>query len=241
MKKLFPALLALVFLVACDRSTPRVAIATTTSVASPPPATPSHVQKKTRNFNRYCSKALAWGSGDFDGDSLRDQIHFTRGGKPGRLNATRWNVELVLGTGESSTGYALAHCPERIGPLDLDGDGRDEFFYDTGSGMTAAMVDLMRFNGHVMKNIPHGLQDWFYVGASNAGTGTLECLRDASGAHVVTTDAYNPLPPRKRGRAIITTYQYVAGRLTPESEVHARRKAWFGGSLDCFGLHWAGY
>jgi hypothetical protein len=232
-------LLAAASVLACEPAAPPVSVATTT-MRSPAARSPSPA-KKARRFHRYCVKTLAWGSADFDGDGLSDRLHFTRGAPDGRLSSTRWNVELTLATGESSVGHVKASCPSRIGRVDLDADGRDEYFYDTGSGMTAAMVDLMRFDGKVLRNIPHGLQDWFYVGNANSGSAKLRCLRDGSGVRVVTTDVVNPVPPKKLGPAIITTYLYDGRRLLSGEPVHSKRKPGTGGSLDCFGLHWDGY
>lgn len=182
-------------------------------------------------FAHNCLPENADGDGDFDGDGLRDRVNF----RPGYSSHgfVGWSLLQRFGDNHTLSKPVDAECPEVIGAVDIDGDGNDELFYDTGRGMTAALVDLLKLRRGKLQNVIHEPTGFsLYVGTSNAGSSDIECFRNERTGGLVVRE-------KGGGAGRITIYVLGGPRL-----VRARS---FGGAsdprgeLDCFGLQWQGY
>lgn len=197
---------------------------------------------KTHHFAHNCLEENASAKGDFDGDGAIDVATFFVSGPKNRYGFLPWSVELQLGSGKITRSSADAECPEAIGASDVDGDGRDELFYDTGKGMTAALIDLMRFAHGRLRNLVHRpkLYSSIYVGGSNAGVASAQCFRSPTRIGLMVTDTEGLF-----GRAAHSAKRYAFVmhdlRLTKMRPERIRIKHLGRGELRCFGLHWFGY
>ena len=183
-------------------------------------------------FAHNCFAENADGEGDFDGDGLEDRVSF----RPSYSTAgfLGWHLGQRWGDGRSAGQPIDAECPEVIGAVDIDGDGKDELFYDTGKGMTAAVVDILKLHKGRFKNVIEVPDDFsIYVGASNAGSSGIECwrnrrtgglhVREKSGDRVANLQVYI-----FRGRRLVEG-PLIPGSGDPRPEI------------NCFGLQWSGY
>lgn len=182
-------------------------------------------------FAHNCLRENSNGRGDFDGDGVRDQMRFVPLQRSGELLG--WDVHVALAAGDSFTTRVEAECPEVLGAVDIDGNGRDELFFDTGKGMTAALVDLLVFQPTGLRNVVHEPKDFsLYVGASNAGSSDISCFKNERTGGLIV---------REKGAGVgkITTYVLRGPRLVLGVSFGGARGP--RGELDCFGLHWQGY
>jgi hypothetical protein len=172
------------------------------------------------------------GQGNFDGDGQKDEMRFLPVQRAGKLLG--WDAHVDLAAGVSVTTRVDAECPEVIGSVDIDGDGRDELFFDTGKGMTAALVDLLVFQPSGLRNVVHEPTDTLlYVGASNAGSSDIWCFRNKG------TGGLELREKREAGAGRNTIYVLRGQRLV--RGVSLRGASDPQGEVDCFGLHWKGY
>jgi len=183
-------------------------------------------------FAHNCMRKNADGQGNFDGDGQKDEMRFLPVQRAGKLLG--WDAHVDLAAGVSVTTRVDAECPEVIGSVDIDGDGRDELFFDTGKGMTAALVDLLVFQPSGLRNVVHQPTDTLlYVGASNAGSSDIWCFRNKG------TGGLELREKRGAGAGRNTIYVLRGQRLV--RGVSLRGASDPQGELDCFGLHWEGY
>ena len=183
-------------------------------------------------FAHNCLPQNADAEGDFDGDGSRDRVDFSPVYDSEDL--VGWTLRQRFGSGHVLNERIDAECPEVIGAVDIDGDGRDELFYDTGKGMTAALVDVLRFHKDKLDNIIEVPKDFsLYVGTSNAGGSSLECYRTRDRAgFVVTTfedDETSVVYYTLRRRQLLQGIEDVPDAVVPPGE------------LRCFNLSWMGY
>ena len=181
-----------------------------------------------------CSEENSDAEGDFDGDGAVDQTRFEPAyTRDGRLD---WTVRLELSSGQGSVAPIRAECPEMIGAVDIDRDGDDELFFDTGAGMTAALVDVLVFADGKLKNVdqaPKGLV--LYVGSSNSAESALRCFKNRKGAGFTLIEK----PPV--GHVSRTTWVMDDDRLVRDSVTTSSRGPLPDSAIDCFGLRWLGY
>jgi hypothetical protein len=187
-------------------------------------------------FAHNCLEENADAEGDFDGDGAPDRMRFEPAyASDGRVD---WTIRLERGNGQASVSRVEAECPEVIGAVDIDGDGQDELFYDTGKGMTAALVDLLVFDGELLKNARHVPSDTqLYVGTDTAGSAGIGCFRNQDATGLVEVH----LPPD--GPVLLTVHLLEGDHLVRSGStgdgVSNDRLA--DGEIDCFDLHWQGY
>lgn len=186
-------------------------------------------------FAHNCLPENADGIGDFDGDGLRDRVEFRPVYGSDDLNG--WILRQRFGDGRAVSQRLEAECPEVIGAVDIDGDGKDELFYDTGQGMTAALIDILKLHKGTLKNVVEVPDDFsIYVGSSNAGISNLDCYRtdDVAGFLVRTKD------PVTRQRSMLI-YELRGRRLLQGIEDAEAVANPVEGDLSCFDLQWIGY
>ncbi len=187
-------------------------------------------------FPPGCSVARATSVGDFDGDERLDRSRFFPARK--RRGSLEWEVRLELASGESSLTTIAAACPETIGARDLDRDGRDELFYDTGCGMTAALIDVLKFEGGRLKNVQHiPSLEFVYVGGSNAGSSDVRCGGKREHGKLIEIRT-SRLGARTATRTEFTLRDM---RLVKTDERRVQLARDLPGKLICFGLRWRGY
>ncbi len=183
-------------------------------------------------FAHNCFAENADGEGDFDDDGLRDRVSF----RPSFHSEgfAGWNLSQRFGNGRTADQPIDAECPEVIGAVDIDGDGKDELFYDTGKGMTAALVDILKLHKGKLKNIVRDPSDTLlYVGASNAGRSDLHCWRNQRTGGLRMTEM------KGSGAGRFTIYIFRGRRLVEGPSASGVSPPT--GELDCFGLQWRGY
>ncbi len=186
-------------------------------------------------FAHNCLPENADGEGDFDGDNLRDRIEFYPGYHSEGFAG--WVLRQKFGAGRTVSQGIDAECPEIIGAVDIDGDGADELFYDTGKGMTAALVDILKLHKGRLKSVVEVPDDFsIYIGGSNAGISDLDCYRteDVAGFLLINKD-----PVAKRRSFLI--YELRGRRLMEGIEDPRALRSSSSGDLNCFELHWVGY
>lgn len=184
-------------------------------------------------FAHNCLPENADGEGDFDGDGLRDRIDFY----PGYSSAgfVGWSLRQRFGDGRAVNQLIQAECPEVIGAADIDGDERDELFFDTGKGMTAALVDLLVYRAGKLREIDYRPKaTTLYVGGSNAATSDLRCY-PTEGRPVLEITTVD----HAKRRITATTYVLIDDVLRRTGTYPIRGNAT--GKLACFGLRWKGY
>jgi hypothetical protein len=192
----------------------------------------------------YCSRENRDGSGDFDGDGKTDQVRFVPSypasedlrwyySAPSDL---RWDVALSLGAGVVTTNRIDAECPEVIGSVDINGDGRDELFLTDG-GETAAVVDLLVYIRGGLRNVRFRSEpNFLYVGGSNAGLAGIECFQGSTGGGLieVTTDGLGVEGVTETR----TRFLLQGGRLIRVGTERKRLDGFGMNDLDCFDLQW---
>ena len=184
-------------------------------------------------FAHNCLPENSDGAGDFDGDGLRDRIDFY----PAYSSAgfVGWSLRQRFGDGRAVNQLIEAECPEVIGAADIDGDERDELFFDTGKGMTAALVDLLVYRAGKLREIDYQPKaTTLYVGGSNAATSDLSCY-PTEGRPVLEITTVD----HAKRRITATTYVLIDDVLRRTGTYPIRGNAT--GKLACFGLRWKGY
>lgn len=187
-------------------------------------------------FGHNCFAENADGEGDFDGDGLRDRVEFSPG-YAADYGFVGWSLLQRFGDARTVNQPIDAECPEVIGAVDIDGDGNDELFYDTGKGMTAALIDLMVYEHGKLREVIYRPKDTLlYVGGSNAGLSGLRCFRNDGDGGLVEV-AGDPM-----GEKATFTFFFLNGlTLTEGATWEAGTRDWPRHSLECFGLRWKGY
>ena len=186
-------------------------------------------------FAHNCLPENADGRGDFDGDGRAEVVRFEpvfdAGGHAG------WTA--VLGTRSSIFEHTRvrvdAECPEVIGPTDVDQDGDDELFFDTGKGMTAALIDLLVYERGKLREVTYRPKaTTLYVGTSMAARADLRCFPTEGSPlfEIVKVDA-------QRQRVTSTNFSLRGDVLVRTGIYPVRGNA--DGRLRCFGLRWRSY
>jgi hypothetical protein len=186
-------------------------------------------------FAHNCRRGNADGRGDFDGDGRAEVVRF----EPVFDASGHAGWTTVLGTRSSIFEHTRARvdaeCPEVIGATDVDQDGDDELFFDTGKGMTAALIDLLVFKRGKLRGVTYRPKTTqLYVGSSMAGRSDLRCFPTEGSPllEVVTVDG-------QRQRITSTNFSLRGDVVVETGTFPIRRDA--SGRLRCFGLEWTGY
>lgn len=240
-RTLIATLSFVLLLVACDNGTsdrspadqPPTSIATSAADQEPAPSETPNAWPKGP-FAHNCLPENADAEGDFDGDGKLDRVDVY----PAYANDAGfvgWVLRQRYGDGRILTNRVDAECPEGIGAADVDQDGNDELFFDTGAGMTAALVDLLVYDTGNLRHVTYRPDDTtLHVGSSNAGSSDIRCY---------PTDTERVLEvlelDRAKGRTIASTFALRGSVLEKTGEYPARGTAT--GRIRCFGLRWNGY
>ncbi len=186
-------------------------------------------------FAHNCLPENADARGDFDGDGMAERSRFEPvfdgDGHAG------WTVVLGDRDGwhEESRARVDAECPEAIGTRDVDQDGDDELFFDTGKGMTAALVDLLVYRAGRLREVTYRPgSTLLYVGSSMSMRSDLRC-HPTEGTplfEIVRVD-------EQRQRVTSTRFSLRGQVLVKTGTFPIRGDA--DGRLRCFGLRWTGY
>ena len=185
-------------------------------------------------FAHNCFAENADGEGDFDGDGLRDRVEFSPG-YAADYGFVGWSLRQRFGDGRTVSQPVDAACPEVIGATDVDQDGDDELFFDTGRGMTAALIDLLVFERGKLREVtyrPKATQ--LYLGTSMAELSDLRCFPTEGSPlfEIVSVD-------EQHRRVTSTTFSLRDSLLVKVGTYPVRGNA--EGRLECFGLSWRGY
>jgi hypothetical protein len=114
-------------------------------------------------------------TGDVDGDGSGDTLEVLHDG------AGTWYLQMTLGSGGSSytelPTAGGAGGKEMIGAADIDEDGKEEIFVQTGSGASAAVIGVFTVEGgcDIAAVTLDGAPAEFAVGASVGNTSGLQC------------------------------------------------------------------
>jgi hypothetical protein len=116
-------------------------------------------------------------SGDVDGDGAADTLRSYGIGDG-------WHLQVVLAGGggaELALTSSGAGAMGAVGTADVDGDGRDEVWALTGSGASASIVGLVRFDACTLSRVTfvNGEPADFPVGGSVGAAAGLECAAGA--------------------------------------------------------------
>lgn len=156
------------------------ASSTTTSVASTTTeSTTSTSTTTTSTTAELCGDVPAAGPDDgdehlrvdVDGDGADDDVFDYRAGD-------EWHLRVELAAGGSSDiviAPTAAGEVDPIGGVDVDGDGGDELWATVGSGASATIVSLFRFDDCALGVVSSGRGHEFAVGASVGSASGIEC------------------------------------------------------------------
>lgn len=230
-----------VLLVACDDGTSgRLPVSDPSNPVTPsstneePTPSPSSAGWPTGPFGHNCLPERADAEGDFDGDLKVDRVDFypAYADDAGFLG---WVLRQRYGDGRGLSQRVDAECPEAIGAADVDQDGKDELFFDTGEGMTAALVDLLVYDRGKLRHVTYAPRNvTLYVGASNAAASDIRCYPTDTEPVMELLEV-----DRAAGRTTARTFA-LHGRVLEEiGEYPARGSAT--GRIRCFDLRWKGY
>jgi hypothetical protein len=237
------AMLAFVMLLlACDQKASDTAA---TNDKSPTPVTTSRAPQEpatsgkprawpTGPFAHNCSPDKAVAEGDFDGDGKIDRVDFSPA-YPNDAGFVGWTLRQHYGDGRDISTNVDTECPEAIGGTDIDQDGSDELLFDTGKGMTAAIVDLLVYDKGRLRQVTYRPRDTtIYVGRSNGGASDMRCYPTAgeSVLEVLEVD-------RAAKRTTASAFVLQGRELEKTGTYHVRGNAV--GRIRCFGLRWNGY
>lgn len=184
-------------------------------------------------FAHNCRPEDADEDGDFDGDGLRDRVNFRPGYSSHGFSG--WSLLQRFGDGRIANKLIDAECPEIIGAVDIDGDGNDELLYDTGRGMTAALLDLLVYHAGKLREVTYRPKNTLlYVGSSMGSRSDLRCFPTEGRPlfEIVTVD-------EQRERVTSTNFSLWGRVLIKTGTFPIRGDA--NGRLRCFGLQWQGY
>lgn len=238
---LMATLSSIVLLLACDQAAPDK-----TTAGRPPtsiPKSPANQESDTDGkptawprgpFAHNCSPDNALAEGDFDGDGKLDRVDFYPR-YADDAGFVGWILRQRYGDGRGTSTKVDAECPEAIGTTDIDNDGSDELFVDTGKGMTAALVDLLVYDRRKLRNVTYRPSDTtLYVGSSNAGSSDIRCYPSDTERvlEVLEVDG-------AKGRTTASTFALRGSVLQKTGEYPVRGTAT--GRIRCFGLRWNGY
>ena len=184
-------------------------------------------------FAHNCLPENATGDGDFDGDGLRDRVDFFPAySSEGFVG---WALRQRFGDGRIASKLIDAECPEVIGATDVDQDGNDELIFDTGKGMTAALIDLLVYRRGKLQAVEYRPRDTtLYIGTSMAGRSDLRCFPTEGTPLIEIVTVY-----LQRERVTSTSFSLRGGTLVRTGTFPIRGDA--AGRLRCFGLTWKGY
>jgi len=240
-RTLIATLSSIILLLACDQA------ATDKTPTKPPPTTisesPTSQEPVTEQeptpwptgpFSHNCSPRNALGEGDFDGDGKLDRVDFYPG-HTSDAGFARWILRQRYGDGLRASTSIDTECPEAIGATDVDQDGNDELFFDTGKGMTAALVDLLVYDKGKLRQVTYRPRNTaLYLGSANAGVSDIRCYptEGVSVLEVLELD-------RAKGRTIASTFVLEGRELRRTGTYPVRASAT--GRIRCFGLRWTGY
>lgn len=238
MKRSICLMLCLLAFAACTDSRPESEAQRAETEVDPKPAEASPTKRQAQPegpFAHTCAPENSEVRGDFDGDGTEETARFEafldKTGRAGWMVIVRDRDA----TNEGSRSRVDAECPEAIGATDVDQDGDDELFFDTGRGMTAALVDLLVFAKDRLREVTHRPKGSFmYVGSSMAGRSDLRCVLTEGTPliEIVTVDV-----PGKRVTAM--EFSLSDRTLVRTGTFPIRGDA--RGRLRCFGLRWRGY
>ncbi len=238
-------LVAGLLLVACDQgapdtptleASPTAASGTVAPDASPSSATQTHALEQ---LPEGCAPGKVEAVGDFDGDGERDRINFYPAYADDQ-GFTGWILRQRYGDGQGMSTEVEARCPRTIGAADIDRDGDQELFFDTGDGMTAALIDVAIYDKGKLRPVSYQPSARsLYVGASNAGTSDVTCSESASGP-VIEVMAIEP-SKKAGGNAISSTFELRGPTLQKLGGGEYPTRGTGKGLLSCFGLRWKGY
>lgn len=239
-RTLIAVLSSLVLLLACDQPAPdrTTPDGPPISVSRSPAAQESPTDEKptawpTGPFAHNCSPDNAVAEGDFDGDGKVDRVGFHPSYADGDL--VGWILRQRYGDGRRIGTKMDAECPEAIGTTDIDNDGNDELFFDTGKGMTAALVDLLVYDKGRLRHVTHRPSGTtLYVGGNNSGSSDIRCYPTEAEPVLEVLEV-----DRAEGRAIASTFALRGSVLQKTGEYPVRGTAT--GRIRCFGLRWKGY
>lgn len=240
-KTLVATLSLVLLLLACDNGTsdrspadqPPTSIATSAAAQEPTPSETPNAWPKGP-FAHKCLPENADARGDFDGDGKVDRVRFS----PAYANDAGfvgWVLRQRYGDGQGLRQRVDAECPEAIGAADIDQDGNDELFFDTGKGMTAALVDLLVYHRGRLRHVTYAPRNvTLYVGSSNARASEIRCYPTDTEPVLELLEVDRPA-----GRTTARTFALYGRVLEETGEYPVRGSAT--GSLRCFGLRWKGY
>lgn len=240
--------LACLLLMACESAgTPEAVEPSSSLQVNPATPTPRGVDRKETKkvardpvawpkgpFAHNCLAENANARGDFDGDGTLDRVDFYPG-YADDAGFVGWVLRQRYGNQRAVSIPVDAECPEAIGATDVDQDGDDELVFDTGKGMTAALIDLLLYHKGKLREVTYRPRDTLlYVGGSNAGTSGISCYSTDGGSMLAVLDV-----ALASKRATTTTFALRGRVMEKLGRFAVRGNA--RGRIKCFGLRWNGY
>jgi hypothetical protein len=166
-----------------DSSTSEASTTSSAPETTAPPTAPTTASTAPPTSAPECAASIpepasaeSSATGDVDGDGQDDTLEVVHDAEGG------WWLRVTLGSGDV-TALALTTDnvggAEMIGAADVDGDGKEELFAQTGAGASTATIGLFTLDGCAIAPITFdGAPTQFPVGASVGATSGLQCSND---------------------------------------------------------------